>query len=197
MALKNKLDFGPDEDAFEVLRERYARLQLENDALQKQVKALQEKQKPPKPTKPPTPPRQPKKSSIFLIIASLLVGARTVLFAVVEAWGQRSSELGVWLSGSFGVAVLFMILLWVIYDFMAEGWIVAGSLTFLIVATLSCCAVFDPVLLETGVAGPVQHPVIAATALITSFLFAASHAFRWIMSWLLLFVTDPRRALGL
>jgi hypothetical protein len=193
MALNKKLDFGPDEDAFEVLQEKYAKLQLECEAPQKQIKALQEKQKG---AKPPRPPRQPKKSSIFLIIAALLLAARTALFIVVEAAGRRSPELGWVLNEAFGGAVILMILLWVIYDVMAEGWIVAGSLTFLIVATLSCCAYFDPGLVENGVPGPVQHPIVAAAALIASFLFAASHAFRWIMSWLLLLVTDPARAFG-
>jgi len=191
MGVNRKLDFGPGEDELDFQRDKCAKLQLEKDALQKQIKALQEKQKVPKPVKPARPP---KKSSIFLIIASLLLAARLVLYIVVEAWGTRASDLGMGVSVVVGCAVVCMILLWVIYDFMAEGWIVAGSLTFLLVAILTCCSIFDPVLLETGNPGPVQHPVIACTALISSLLFAASHAFRWIMGWLLVFVTEPRRA---
>jgi hypothetical protein len=192
MALNQKLKFGPEDDELSVVREENAKLKLEKEALQKQIKALQEK---PKVPKPPKPPVQSKKSSIFLIIAALLVAARTVLFVVVEAWGTRATQLGVALNAIFGFAVLCMILLWIIYDFMVEKWIVAGSLIFLIVVILSCGACFDPILLETGQPGPVQHPVIAASGLIVSFLFAASHAFRWIMAWLLLFVTEPKRAL--
>jgi hypothetical protein len=191
MALNRKLDFGPQEDELDVLREKCAKLQLEKDALQKQIKALQEKQKVPKPARPARPP---KKSSIFLIIASLLLAARLVIYIVVEAWGKRANDLGMGISAVVGFTLVCMILLWVIHDFMAEGWIVAGSLTFLLVAILTCCSIFDPVLLETGNPGPVQHPAIACVALISSFLFAASPAFRWIMGWLLVFVTEPRRA---
>jgi peptidoglycan/LPS O-acetylase OafA/YrhL len=188
MALNRKVDFGREEDELEVLRDKYLMLEREKESLQKQVKALQEKQKAPK------APRQPKKSSIFLIIAALLVAARLVLFIVVEAWGQRASNLSPGLSAGFGFTVICMILIWSFHDWRADGWTVAGSLIFLFVAILVCVSTYDPVLLETGALGPVQRPVVGALALISSLLFAATRTFRWIMGWLLVFVTDPKGA---
>jgi peptidoglycan/LPS O-acetylase OafA/YrhL len=189
MALNRKLDFGPQEDELDVLREKCAKLQLEKDALQKQVKALLEK---PKPAKPAKPARPPKKSSIFLIIAALLVAARLLLFVVVEK--SRPTDLGVALNWAFGSAAAGMLLVWFYHDMQTEGWLVAGPLIFLAVTILICAAVFDPVLLQTGEPGPVQHPVIAAAALIACLLSAASRLICLIMAWLLIFVTNPGKA---
>jgi hypothetical protein len=150
------------------------------------VKASQEKLK-------PKPPRQPKKSSIFLILAAFIVAARLVLYSVVEAWGTRANNIGLGLSAVLGVAALCMIVLWALNDQMTEGWIVAGTSIFLLVAILICASVFDPVLLETGKPGPVQRPVIAAVALISCLLFAATGMTRWLMGLLLILVTDPRK----
>jgi hypothetical protein len=189
MALNRKFNLGPDEDELDALREKYALLQREKEALQKQVKALQEKSKAIKPQKPP------KRSSIFLIIAAFLVAARLTLYIVIESWGARATDLGQYVSVVFGIAVLGAILLWGINDYAAEGWIVAGTSIFLVVAILVCASIFDPVLLETGEPGRVQRPVIAATALIVCLFFAASNMPRLVLGWLLIFVSDPKGAL--
>jgi peptidoglycan/LPS O-acetylase OafA/YrhL len=187
MALNRKFNLGPDEDELDALREKHAVLQREKEALQKQVKALQEKLKAPKPQKPP------KRSSIFLILAAFMVIARLVLYIVVEDWGTRASNIGLGLSGILGFAVLCMIIFWAFNDQRTDGWIVAGASIFLLVAILICASIFDPVLMETGEPGPVQRPVIAAAALISCLLFAATGMTRWIMGWLLLLVSDPKR----
>jgi hypothetical protein len=187
MALNRKFNVSPDDDELDALRERYALLQREKEALQKQVKALQEKPRAPKPQK------QPKRSSIFLILAAFMVSARLILYIVVENWGARASVIGLGLSAFFGFAVLCVLVLWAFSDRLTDGWIVVGTAIFLLVAILICGSIFDPVLLETGVAGPVQKPVTAAAALISCFLFAASGMTRWVMGFLLLFVTDPRK----
>jgi hypothetical protein len=189
MALNRKLDFGPGEDELAVQRDKCAKQQLEIEALQKLIKALKEKAKAPR---PPRPAIHPKGSSIFLIIAALLVAARLLLFEVVEK--SRPTDLGVALNWAFGSAVAGMLLVWFYHDMQTEGWLVAGPLIFLAVTILICAAVFDPVLLQTGEPGPVQHPVIAAAALIACLLSAASRMICLIMAWLLIFVTDPRKA---
>src|SRR5271163_2663193 len=99
MALNRKLDFGPGEDELAVQRDKCAKQQLEIEALQKLIKALKEKAKAPR---PPRPAIHPKGSSIFLIIAALLVAARLLLFEVVEK--SRPTDLGVALNWAFGSA---------------------------------------------------------------------------------------------
>lgn len=189
MALNRKLDFGPQEDELDSLREKCAKLQLERDALQKQVKALQDKPKVPRPAKPPA---QPKQSSIFLIIAALLIAARLLLYVVVE--GSRPTDLGACLCWVFGLAVAGMIIVWFLHEIETEGWLVAGPFIFLTVTILICAAIFDPVLLQTGDPGPMEHPLIAAAALIFCLLFAASRVICLVIAWLLVFVTNPGKA---
>src|ERR1700677_2502773 len=104
MALNRKLDFGTQEDELDVLREKCAKLQLDKDALQKPIQALQEKQEVPKPAKPSRPP---KKSSIFLSIAALLLGARVLLYIAVER--AQPTDLGVCLCWVFGLAIAGML----------------------------------------------------------------------------------------
>jgi hypothetical protein len=189
MGVNRRLDFGPGEDELDFQRDKCAKQQLEIEALQKQIKALKEKAKAPRPARPTI---HPKGSSIFLIIAALLVAARLLLFVVVEK--SRPTGLGVALSWAFGSAAAGMLVVWFYHDMQTEGWLVAGPLIFLAVTILICAAVFDPVLLQTGEPGPVQHPVIAAAALIACLLSAASRLIYLVMAWLLIFVTKPREA---
>jgi hypothetical protein len=195
MGLNRRLKFEPDEDELDVLREKNAKFQRENETLQKQVEAMQKEvkgsQENPKSEKPPL---QPRKSSIFLIIAALLVVARVVLFGVVEAWGTRASDVGMGTSAVLGLGMVGMILEWLAEEWRTEGWNSAGAVIFLAVGIMACIAILNPVFLETGKPGPVQHPVTAAAALIACFLLAASPVFRWIMGFLLVLVTDPWRA---
>jgi hypothetical protein len=217
MALNRKLNFGPDEDELDVLRGKHAQLwkdfgnmkiqseelekqyadlkrekaniQNQKNRLQEKVRMLEEKAK-----ADPTPPAVPRKSSIFLIIAAILVGARLLLYKVIEGWGTRAVDLGNALTMIFGVAVLVMILAWVLHESNSVGWLVAPNCVFLFVAILICAEIFDPNLLETGKCdGPVQHPGTAAAVLIFCLLFAATRLSFLAMGWLLLFVTDPRR----
>lgn len=181
-----KLDFGPQEDELDLLREKYAK---ETEAFQKQIKALQEKLKTPRPPKAAHPP---KKSSIFLILASMLDAARVLLFIVIEK--SRPTDLGTCLNWVFGPAIGIMLVVWFYHDTQTERWLVAGPLIVLAITILICVSLFDPVLVQTGELGPVQHPLIAAAALFASLLFAASRVIYLVMAWLLLFVTDPRKA---
>ena len=80
---------------------------------------------------------------------------------------------------------------WGIHEAQSVGWLVAPNL--MVVSACIAAAIFDPVLLETGTAGKIQHPVIAATFLILSLLFAATRLSFLAIGWLPLFVTDPRR----
>jgi branched-subunit amino acid transport protein AzlD len=190
MALNRKLDFGPQEDELDVLREKCAKHQLEKEAFQKQIKALQDRLKLPK---APRPSVQPKKSSIFLVIAALLVAARVLLFIVVEK--SRPTDLGGCVNWVFGSAIALMLAVWFYHDTKTERWLVAGPLIWLAATILISVSIFDPVLVQTGEFGPVQHPLIAAAALFACLLSAASRVMYLVMAWLLLFVTDPRKAL--
>jgi hypothetical protein len=117
MALNRKLNFGPDEDEREVLRGKHAQLwkdfgnlkvqyeELEKQSadlkrekvnihrqrnlLQEKIQTLEERAK-----AAPAPSPVPRKSSIFLIIAAILVGARLLLYKVIEGWGTRAVDLG-------------------------------------------------------------------------------------------------------
>jgi hypothetical protein len=187
MATNNRWKFSPEEDEFEALRERHAKLQAEYELLKKQNKAPQER---PRPSKPAAPP---KRSSIFLIIAALLVAARVVLYLVVEHAGTRDTLLGYGVSAVFGFAGFCMIVAWAIDDYAVEGWITAGAAIFLVVEILISVSILDPNLLENGQPGPVQHPLPAAAVMISSLLFAATRTFRLIIGGLLLLISSPLR----
>jgi hypothetical protein len=180
MAFPKKYDIEPDKDELSEVRETYTKQRAEKEALQKQTK--------------PQEPLNAKLSSIFLIIAALLVFARLVLFIVVEQWGTHFGDAGDFISVIVAIVVGLMVLKWLDEEWKTEGLTVAGSAIFLSASFVAWLGLFEPSLLGTADIGPLLHPVRAAAMLIICFLLAATPIFRWLMAFLLVFVTNPRRA---
>jgi len=191
MPVNKEFQFDPEDDELSLLRQKFANVMGEKEALQKQVTALLERAK----TSPaPKPAPTPNKSTIFLIIAALEVLARLALFIVVEDWGNRANDLGVLVTTFGSIALLATVAGWANYEAQTVGWLVVPNCIFLLVATLICTSVFDPIVFENGKElGTVHDPVIAATAFILCLLFAATRLLFFAVWWLLSFITDPRK----
>jgi hypothetical protein len=180
-------DIDPEENELNLLRQECAKLRAQRQELQEKLDQKAQ-------TKQEKPEKSEKRSSIFLIVAALIVAARLVIFIVVEQWGAQAKGLDFSISVGaifFGVVAVIH---WMGADYEEEGIILGGRVVFLAVQTLIAISILNPKIMSDADAGPPVHPVLASVFLIASLLLAATRLCFVIMRWLLKLVSYvPKR----